>query len=175
MLLNYCELEALQAKICTKIKEELSLANRLGELDDYLKKINCSNIVDEYNTQFNVRSAKIIVFGASRVDVDILKQCAKKNGIRPDRIDFKLDYDKNKHYDFSQLEYSLTYSDIIFGPNAHKSVGIGDYSSAIQLIKENSKNYPKLTIVESSNGELKITKTGFEKAIKNTQLYQELN
>lgn len=96
------------------------------------------------------------MFGCSKLSVNNLELVAKKAGINPSRIEFHLDYEKNKRFDFSRFKDSFIYSDIIFGPSSHKSVGIDGYSSAI------------------ANDELKITKSSFEKALLNTQLYMAL-
>lgn len=171
MELTMTEFEDLYFRVCNKIREELEEANRNNTISKVLNLFGCENLLINYNTSYNLRSAKILVFGDSQISEDMMKKIVKDHGIRPDRVELRTDYSKNKHYDFSLLKYNSNYSDIIFGPNAHKAVGIDGYSSAIAMMEQNPKEFPKI-IKAIGNGELKLTKTSFTKALKDTQLYQ---
>ena len=165
MELNVTELETLYFRICNKIKQQLEEANRNNSVSSLLNLFGLDDLIINYNTSYNTRKAKILIFGDSMISKDDMKKIAKDHGIRPDRLEFRIDFNKNKHYDFSNLRFNCNYSDIIFGPNAHKSIGIQGYSSAIAMMEANSKEYPKITKA-LGNEELKITKTSFAKAIK---------
>ena len=169
MALEIEEYEQLKDRIIAKISRELSDANRTNTLKEYLKRIKCDDLLEEYN-QCYVNNAKIIVIGASAISIKEMEGIAKKLGINPKRLDLHLDYKKNERFNISLLQNNVNYSDIIFGPNAHKMIGIGDYCSAISMIKDNSESYPKLTMA-SDSGSLKISKTSFEKSLRNTQYY----
>lgn len=169
MALDSVEFENLKRFVLDKISIELSNANRTNSIEEYLTRIKCDDLLQKYN-QYYVRDAKIIVIGASAISVKEMQGVAKKLGINPNKLDLHLDYKKNERFNIAFLQNNVNYSDIIIGPNAHKMTGIGDYSSVISMIKDNSESYPKLTIA-SDNTSLKITKTSFENCLKNTQYY----
>lgn len=167
------KIEELYIKITERIKRNLYISNSQNTLEDFLKSISCSDLLVSYHAFYDNSKAKILVIGDSRISQDQMVSIAKRNGIHPKRIEFRLDYDKNKHFDFSSLKYNSNYSDIIIGPNAHKAVGIQGYNSPIAMIEAESSSFPKLTKAEV-DGELKITKTSFLRALKETQLYYDL-
>lgn len=173
VVLSVEALREITLRVMEKIQKELEIQNSLGCLDNYLTSIHCSEFVVNYNTSFIPREAKIAVFGCSKLSVNNLELVAKKAGINPSRIEFHMDYEKNKRFDFSRFKDSFIYSDIIFGPSSHKSVGIGGYSSAIAMMENESEHFPKITRA-IANDELKITKSSFEKALLSTQLYMSL-
>lgn len=160
----------LEEKVLTKIRSELSIANRSNNLQTYLKKIDCNDLLGNYNQYYDSRNAKILVIGASQITQKDMEVIAKRNGINPKRLEFHLDYTENKHFDIGNLRNNYNYSDVIIGPIAHKIVGTEGYSSAIAMIEHNSSEFPKLNKATDGN-QLKITKTSFERCIKNTQLY----
>lgn len=170
LALDTFELESLYQKICDKIKKELEIRNRVGELRPYLCSIHCEELEEKYNTFYNTRTAKILVFAGTEVKADTLKGIAKKNGINPNLLELHLDYEKNKHFDFSKLKNNPNYSDVIFGPIAHKCVGLDEHSSVIAMFEKSPEEYPKV-IRACANETLKLTKNSFEKALKNTQRY----
>ena len=154
--------------VIQKVKRELTNAIRNQNLNQYLSSIDCSEFqVSGYAFS---RDAKILVFGASELSEDEMYRIAKEWGIRPSQLELRIDYKKNKHFNFDLLRDNSTYSDIIFGPNAHKSKGIGDYSSAISLIEHEPEHYPRL-VKATNSGSLKITKASFINALRSTRLY----
>ena len=165
VVLSVEALREIALRVMEKIQKELEIQNSLGCLDNYLTSIHCSEFVANYNTSFIPREAKIAVFGCSKLSVNNLELVTKKAGINPSRIEF--------HLDFSRFKDSFIYSDIIFGPSSHKSVGIDGYSSAIAMMENESEHFPKITRA-IANDELKITKSSFEKALVSTQLYMSL-
>lgn len=173
VVLSVEALREITLRVMEKIQKELEIQNSLGCLDNYLTSIHCSEFVANYNTSFIPREAKIAVFGCSKLSVNNLELVAKKAGINPSRIEFHMDYEKNKRFNFSRFKDSFIYSDIIFGPSSHKSVGIDGYSSAIAMMENESEHFPKITRA-IANDELKITKSSFEKALLSTQLYMSL-
>lgn len=176
MALEALEFDSLKSRVLERISIDLEQYNRTNELENYLRKISCDDLLEEYNKYYDTRNGKIIVIGASMISEDDIKKTAKKLGIHPKRLELHLDYDKNKHFNIMELRNNTNYSDIIFGPNAHKMVGIEDNSSAIALIKNYAKDFPKLilAISNSETQELKITKTSIEQALMKTQYYQDL-
>lgn len=172
MLLDSLEFKTLEDKVLEKVARELEISNRTNELENYLRKIGCSEFVAEHNTEYT-HNAKIVIIGESAIDVKEIESVAKKNGINPKRLELCLNYEKIKSIDIRRFEYNCNFSDIIFGPVPHKMVGIEDNSGAIAMIKNNTKAYPKLNLASDGNS-LKITKKSLDNCFKNTQYYLDM-
>lgn len=168
---NAEELSLLEANIVERIVNNIRTYNRTGELENYLIRIECDDLITPYNTQFG-SNAKIIVIGASMISQDEMCGIAKKMGIHPSHLELHLDYEKNKRFNFDVLRNNVNYSDVIFGPISHKCINIKDNSSAISLITSNPEEYPKLLTATDSHG-LKLTKQSFKKCLENTQYYKK--
>lgn len=168
------ELFPLIDEICDRIKREIIDANRVGELEEVLKKYEIEK--EEYYF-CEPRIAKILVIGQTQTSIVDLKRVIKKFknfGIDEDRFEFVLNYEDSKNYPMESLRYNQKYSDIFIGPIPHKTNGMGDCSSILAKIKKNPGEYPKMTELKDSNG-LKITKNSFEEALKKSQLLFVLN
>ena len=163
------DFKELEEKLIKRIKKELYNANRNNNIDNYLKSIGCEDLVVSYNTIYS-NNAKIIVIGRSYIKPDIMRAIAKNNGIDPNRLEIYNDYDKLTNFNINFLRNNMNYCDIIFGPAPHSMEYIGDYTSALSMIKQNSTEFPKLNVANDSN-KLKITKNSFEKCLLNTQCY----
>lgn len=173
VVLDAIKLEDLYERLAQQMRKDLYQANREQEIDSYLKKIHYEDLIQGYNKYYDKKNAKVAVIGDSMISIDDMRIIAKKNGLNPQLIEFHLDYNKLTNFDFNQFRNNPGYSDIIFGPNPHKTRGIEGYSSAIRMMQQEANQFPKLIIAETSN-ELKITKTSFTKAIKNTQMYLDI-
>jgi len=115
---------------------------------------------------------RILVFGDSQLSVEHLIGIAKSMGIEKEQLDFKLDYEENKRFDFEKIRYCSPYGGILIGPNAHKIVGLGDYSSVIQKLK-NEPGFPHVEEIRTHSGELKITKSSFRAALGRLVSYMQ--
>ncbi len=171
MRLSAQEISEIKSKVLSKIMFELDLAITDDNIEEFLNK---HNIIFEANPMpVQPRTMKILVLGALSGNVSNFKLAAKKLGIGDNHIKFECDYKSLKRYDVSRLEYSNEYSDIIFGPNPHKQIGIGDYASALSMMKSEPEKYPR--IIESiANNSLKITISSFKEAILNTRYYETI-
>ncbi len=116
------------------------------------------------------RRRRLLVFGDSMVQPDQLLGIAKSIGFDKEDIELKLDYEKNERYDLKNLRYHSPYSCILVGPNAHKMVGLGSYSSMIGKLK-NEPGYPYTEEIRTESGALKITKNAFRQALRNVRNY----
>lgn len=170
-MLNSEELKDLIKKVCDKVSKEIDVANRVGDLTDYLRKIDCSDLLRNHMPYS--KGAKILVIGKSEISEEEMKRIAIESGINPKNMEFELDYKKNKHFDYSKLKNNTGYSDVIFGPVAHKGVNIGDNSSAITLLENDPESYPNVVRADA-NSSLKITRNSFRIAITKTQAYKDL-
>lgn len=114
---------------------------------------------------FTGRRRRLLVFGDNRVPLDKMRRYANAIGFPADDIDFRLDYDRNTGFNLNSLQYSSPYVGILVGPNAHKIVNLGDHSSMIQKLR-NEPGFPFVVEIRTHSGELKITKTSFESALR---------
>ena len=158
-------------KIVAKVSKELELAQEYDSVDEVMEKYGIS--FDEGPMPVDSRKSKILVFGALAGKSKDYILAAKKLGIAQENIVFVSDYDELKRYDTAKLEYSLEYSDIIYGPTPHKTTGMGDENSFLAKIKREPNKYPKL-IVATANESLKLTITNFKNALTNTRYFETM-
>ena len=101
-------------------------------------------------------NGKILVLGSSSCSVRHLEATFKALGFA-DRLEYCLDYNTLKRYEFERLRNNHHYRLIIVGPMPHSTQGTDDYSSVITRM-ESSDEFPKV-VRAMNNGELKITKS----------------
>lgn len=171
-ILSNNELIDIEEEICimfTKHSEEiittLNRECRLKELLELLKRDDLLSKYYNYNATIFSKTGKIAIIGNSTAKKDVLIKIAKDYNISANRLEMCLDYETIKTYQFKKLEYNWDYCLIFAGAMPHKTMGSGDYSSAIQNIKQNYDKYPKL--IEIGNGKLdNITKSNFKAALE---------
>lgn len=145
----------------------LAFANRMGNLEEMLEAIGLRDLLpgsDPYAPR------KIVVLGATDVNVRKLRSIAVNAGIDEDDIEFCLEYERLAHYDFRKFRNKDVYRAVLIGPGPHSTPGKGQSSSATQEMESHPDIYPPTIKIEAS-GSPKITVTGFRRAIlKVTQL-----
>lgn len=159
------ELADILENIYQKISREITEAYFNDEIDIILEKYGLNNKISY--SYYDRNNAKILVVGDSAIGKDLLLRIAKKFGITEKQIELQLDYEKLTNYNFSKLQNSMTYSDVLVGPIPHKVGGLDNF---ISKAESNPEEYPKLIKLEGSN-EYKITKNTFTKALLETRLY----
>lgn len=155
-------------EIIDTIVEKITLANRTGQLEEMLEQWGLEDLIDKKQQSSNdfydtYKDGKIVVLGGSQVKEKVLLGIIKELGLDKDRFEFCLDYDSIVRYQFSKLQYNPNYRLVIVGSMPHSTAGKGDSSSAISEM-EKGNGYPK--VVRLGSNELKITKTGFTKALQ---------
>ena len=158
-MLNHLEME----NIIEKVTGMLFLANRTGKLNDLLRKLGLTEFLKEsvYETQ---KDGKIVVIGQSEVNVNKLQGVIKSLGLDKERFEFCLEYDAAKTYNYKKLQYSPKYRVVLFGPVPHSSTGKNESGSVIAEMTS-KEGYPRVVLLNYNN-ELKITKSGFRKALE---------
>lgn len=158
-MLNHLEME----NIIEKVTGMLFLANRTGKLNDLLRKLGLTEFLKEsvYETQ---KDGKIVVIGQSEVNVNKLQGVIKSLGLDKERFEFCLEYDAAKTYNYKKLQYSPKYRVVLFGPVPHSSTGKNESGSVIAEMTS-KEGYPRVVLLNYNN-ELKITKSGFKKALE---------
>lgn len=156
---------AFLEKISNEIREACLDDSKLEQL---IKKYNLFE--DEETAYYDEDNLKVLIVGELSFPKDVLYTIAKKEfNISNEKIDM-LNYQEAKHYDFQRLKGYSKYTDIIVGPNAHKSGGIDGYNSLISMIKSEQEKFPLLTEAVDSTGKLKFTKTSIRTAFAKTKI-----
>lgn len=168
-MLSIEELSELEDEIMDilpdKITQILSRANRSGELEDLLRIMGLSDLL-ESSTKFDTyKDGKIVVVGGTEIKEEVLASIGKQLGIDKKRFEFCLDYKDVQKYDFKKMQYAPQYRVILFGPTPHSCYGKGDSGSIIAEI-EKSDAYPRVERLVNGH-ELKITKSNFREALQN--------
>ncbi len=165
-------LSKIKTKLFARLTSELEIADQENKVQDFLDKYGL--VIEEDYVPVNTRTMKILVFGALAGKVKNYQKAIKNMGIDPNIFEFVNDYSKLKNYDTARLQDSQMYSDIIFGPNPHKQINTGDYSSFLQKIKDNPHRYPRLTVAKDAHG-LKLTITSFKECFLKTRYVENMN
>ena len=107
------------------------------------------------------RNGRILVLGATELDVNTMSGIAKDYGFDKKDFDYEIDYKKVVNY---AGRISGSYKAIIFGAMPHKVAGLGDWSS---LIAKCQNDNPEQIFVDARSyaGGLKVTKQSFRSAL----------
>lgn len=159
-------------KIIAKARKELEIAQENDSVEEVMEQYGVS--LEEDPVQVNPRISKILVFGALAGKKRDYLLAAKKLNIPEDNLVFISDYDELKHYDTAKLEYSVEYSDIIYGPAPHKETNMGDTSSFLAKLKNEPNKYPRLTVA-SANGALKLSISSFRNSLTRTRYFETID
>lgn len=114
------------------------------------------------------RNQKILIIGESRIKANDIKGVLKKQvpGLRNDHLEILLNYEDVKSYTDRIKQNGMKYAGIIAGPCPHKTKGIGDHGSFIQMLKDEKLEYPPVEEARTNSHELKITKTSIRNAME---------
>ena len=156
--------EEMQALLPDKLTEILTRANIRGELEDLLRIMGLSDLIQKENTFETYKDGKIVVIGGSEVKEEVLLSIGKQLGIDKKRFEFCLDYKSVQKYDFRKMQYAPEYRVILFGPTPHSGHGKGDSNSIIAEL-EKSDAYPRVERLLNGQ-ELKISKTNFREKLQ---------
>ena len=155
------------SEIIEEVERMLIKANREGRLDELLEKIGVSMYKEPaYQTY---KSGTILIIGGSAVKENVLTKIAADMGIDKKRLEFCLNYEASKTFNYKKLYFNPSYSVVLFGAVPHSSTGKGNSSSVIAEM-ENKEGYPRVERLWSNN-ELKITKSNFREKL--SQLIEE--
>ena len=164
-------------EIIDKFREELLLANRIGqeELEKFLNKHNVEvNKKEESYSYCDIKNAQILIIGQVNIKSKDIDGICKSLGINPNRLDY-IPYEEATNYPFDNLRYSNRYSDIIVGATPHKGGGIGNNSSIIGFLESNPLEFPNVIKAYNSSGELDLNKTSLKSTLIKTNYYKENN
>jgi hypothetical protein len=103
----------------------------------------------------------ILVIGDSRVQEQKLAGICKQLRIDKDQVQFELDYNAFDNISLDSLQYNGSIAGILIGPVPHKVRGCDDPANTLI----SSIGFPPTVKIETSSGELKITKSSFREAL----------
>ena len=162
-MLDTTELFYLEEDIKERLTEALTLLNRTDRLGELLLLLGMDEYLeDEPQFERYIETGKIVVVGESEANVDQLTGVAKSLGIKKSRLEFCLDYNDAKKFDFNKTQWNPKYILILAGPMPHSTISKGSSSSAIAKV-ENEEGYPPVMRL-GKNG-LKISKTEFKEKL----------
>jgi hypothetical protein len=168
---SQAHISRIAQKIIAKVCKELDIAQENDTVDELMEKYGIS--FEEEPMPVDSKKSKIIAYGALAGKPKDYIMAAKKLGISQENLVFISDYDELKRYDTAKLEYSLAYSDIIYGPTPHKTTKMGDENSLLAKIKQELNKYPKLKVAVA-NSVLKLSIQSFKNALTNTRYFKAM-
>lgn len=173
------ELHLLREQSAQETTSFTQLATLIGRLDTQLEKLRSDWQTSQYieperpqtpapvpssvsGTILPVRS-RIIVIGKSHATEQHLLGICKAVGLDKDQVDFRLSYKAFDSLEIGALQYNDSVAGILIGPVPHKVPGQDDPVQALMR----QEGFPPTVRVETSSGELKITKSSFREALEN--------
>lgn len=157
--------DEMMGRMGLELLPAITRANREDTLEELLASLGMSDLLAGSGVPREERLlGKIIVIGASAVNVNKLRSIARKKGFEPERFEFQLDYSRLKHFKFGKIRGSMGYAAILAGPMPHKTPGAEEASSFIGRVESNPDDYPPLIKMQAGN-DLKITNNSFKQAL----------
>lgn len=150
-----------------EITHRFSVANSNGTLKDLLEKLGWGSLLSpEAEPLFTFENGKILVIGAQTVGLEQLRMTVKKLGLKVDRFEFVLDYDKAQTFEYKKLEYNANYRAVLVGAVPHSTTGTGRSSNLITELESYPDKYPRVIALRAEDGTLRVTKSGFKRVIQ---------
>lgn len=163
-ILGIDELEAIKEDLIEHLLIRIIQLNREGKLLEYFQEIGFHYGIETYKP---IKQERILVIGQSQAKKHELEQVAINRGIDPGNIEFIINYEDIRKFDFHHIKDSNKYKYILVGPMAHKQKGLTNNSSIIvELEKQNSLNVIR---IENTRGKLELTKTSFSMTLDNIE------
>ncbi len=149
-----------------EITHRFSRANADGSLQDLLVKLGWESLLSpESEPLFTFENGKVLVIGEQTVGIEQLRLTAKKLGFDVSRFEFVLDYERAQTFEYNKLEYNSDYRVVFIGATPHSTTGTGQSGSLLAELQGHPDKYPRTIALRSEEGALKITKSGFKKAL----------
>lgn len=166
-MLSIEELLELEELIKSELEDNLTgiltKLNRLDRLEEFLALLGLEALLEKDSGYQVYKNGKILVIGQSDVKVDVLRAVARDLGIEKNRLEFYLDYEDAKTFNFKKIQWQPTYSLIMVGPMGHSGKEKGDFGSVISAL-ESQDGYPP--VIKLGTDHLKITKTDFRSKLQ---------
>ena len=155
------------ADLMEEITHRFTVANNDGTLRDLLDKLGWGDLLSlDAEPLFTFEKGKILVIGEQTVGIEQLRMTVNKLGLDVSRFEFILDYEKAQTFDYKKLEYNPQYRVVFVGAVPHSTTGTGQSGSLLSELTSHPDKYPRTVALKSEEGTLKITKSGFKKALQ---------
>ena len=162
MTLDISEFEDLM----DEVTHRFSKANIDGTLRGLLEKLGWDALLSpDTEPLFTFENGKVLVIGEQTVGIEQLRMTAKKLGFDVNRFEFMLDYERAQTFVYSKLVYNSNYRVVFVGAIPHSTTGTGQSGSLLAELQNHPEKYPKTIALRTEEGTLKITKSGFKKAL----------
>ena len=127
--------------------------------------VNPINIeIDTY-----IKPRKLLIISDKHLQRNIVMGICSNYGFDKKDINYFDEYGKLP-FSFEKIRYNSPYDTIIFGSIPHSMTGKGNYSSIIEMLK-NEEGYPHIEECKTNSGELKMTKESLKRALERTNNY----
>lgn len=162
MILDIVEFEDLM----DEVTHRFSKANIDGTLEGLLKKLGWDALLSpDIEPLFTFENGKVLVIGEQTVGIEQLRMTAKKLGFDVNRFEFMLDYERAQTFVYSKLVNNPNYRVVFVGAIPHSTTGTGQSGSLLAELQNHPEKYPKTIALRTEEGTLKITKSGFKRAL----------
>ena len=154
-----------------EITHRFTVANNDGTLKNLLDKLGWGSLLSsDAEPLFTFENGKILVIGEQTVGIEQLRMTVKKLGLDVGRFEFVLDYEKAQTFDYKKLEYNSQNRVVFVGAVPHSTTGTGQSGSLLAELTGHPDKYPRTVALRSEEGTLKITKSGFKKALQELKM-----
>lgn len=150
-------------EILSMISKKITVANRMGELDELLESWKLTLPWDNRSAYETRKDGKIVVIGAFNGKKSDLVGIIRNLNLDKDRFEFCLEYNAAKTYQYNKLRYNEKYRVVMFGAVPHSSTG-KQHSGSVIAEMQNNEGYPRVILL--GENECKITKSNFTRALK---------
>ncbi|MDD3052697.1 MAG: hypothetical protein PHR06_16380 [Candidatus Cloacimonetes bacterium] len=158
-----CEFEEeFKAELEEHLTEILARLNRMERIEELLEILGLQYLLKDISGYSVRNTGKIVVIGHSEVAEEVLASIMRQYGIDKKRIEFCLDYEATKTYNFTKMQWNPDYSLVLVGPMPHSGNAKGESGSIIAAL-EHEAGYPP--VVRLGSNQLKITKSDFKEKI----------
>lgn len=117
------------------------------------------------------RSRQLLIITDKTLSKEVIIGICKNYGFDKKNITIHDEYGRLP-FNIESIRYNSPYDGIIFGPVPHSAPGKGNYSSLIEMVK-NEEGYPHVEESKTMSGELKMTKESLKNALNRLNAYLE--
>ncbi len=150
-----------------EITHRFARANVNGTLPELLKLLGWESLLPGgADPLLTFPNGKILVIGGQSVGLDKLRMTVNKLGLDTGRFEFLLDYEKAQTYNYGDLAYNSKYRVILMGQVPHSTTGTANSGSVLAELESHPDKYPRVVALRTEEGQLKITKSNFKKALE---------
>lgn len=165
--MDYQELGRLKDEITRQLWEDLTTANRMGYLDQFLGSINFD--YSNYASKKEAITKNILIIGECRNHIKDINGMVAQIGLDPElfKFEYVLSYSDCEKFNFEKIEPPTRYNLILLGPMPHKLKGTKNSSiiNTIESYADEYDDYPHVERLMNGLGELHISLNNLARAL----------